>query len=128
MNRNRRDVRCDYLFSALEADAPAWACKIPVAPIKKLIPNQSVLALTARTKALQNCMPLIPKTKRDPESGVRIPRNFFILNNMAERVGFEFTRKRSFNNMERTAGTVKQRRAMVSSANGSQTDHDSVIT
>jgi hypothetical protein len=27
---------------------------------------------------------------------------------MAERVGFEFTRKRSFNNIERTAGTVKQ--------------------
>jgi hypothetical protein len=23
------------LFSALEADAPAWACKIPGAPIKK---------------------------------------------------------------------------------------------
>jgi hypothetical protein len=33
--------------------------------------------------------------------------NLFILNNMAERVGFEFTRKRSFNNIERTAGTVK---------------------
>jgi len=44
MNRNRRDVRYDYLFSALEADPPAWACKIPTAPIKKLIPNQSVLA------------------------------------------------------------------------------------
>jgi hypothetical protein len=27
---------------------------------------------------------------------------------MAERVGFEFTRKRSFNNIKRTAGTVKQ--------------------
>jgi hypothetical protein len=91
MNRNRRDVRCDYLFSALEADAPAWACKIPAAPIKKLIPNQSVLALTARTWALQNCMPLIPKTKRDSESGFRILSNLFILNNMAERVGKELS-------------------------------------
>jgi hypothetical protein len=27
---------------------------------------------------------------------------------MAERVGFEFTRKRSFNNIERTAGSAKQ--------------------
>ena len=27
---------------------------------------------------------------------------------LAERVGFEFTRKRSFNNIERAAGTVKQ--------------------
>ncbi len=46
---------------------------------------------------------------------------------MAERVGFEFTRKRSFNNIERTAGTVKQWKAVVGSANGSQTDHGSVI-
>jgi hypothetical protein len=34
--------------------------------------------------------------------------NLFILNNLAERVGFEFTRKRSFNNIKNTAGTVKQ--------------------
>jgi hypothetical protein len=87
MNRNRRHVRCDYLFSALEADAPAWACKIPAAPIKKLIPNRSVLALTARTWTLQNCMPLIPKTKRGSESGFSILSNLFIFNNMAERVG-----------------------------------------
>jgi hypothetical protein len=38
-------------------------------------------------------------------------------------IGFEFTRKRSFNNMERTAGTVKQSKAVVGSANASQTDH-----
>jgi hypothetical protein len=78
------------LFSALEADAPAWACKIPAAPLKKLIPNQSVLGLTARTLALQNFMPLIRKTKRGSESGFKIISNLFILNNMAERVGFEF--------------------------------------
>jgi hypothetical protein len=47
---------------------------------------------------------------------------------LAERVGFEFTRKRSFNNVERTAGTVKQWKAVVSSANGSQSDHGPVIT
>jgi hypothetical protein len=62
------------------------------------------------------------------ESGSMIPSNLFILNNMAERVGFEFTRKRSFNNIEGTAGTVKQWKTVVSSANGSQTDHGSVIT
>ncbi len=66
-----------------------------------------VLALTARTWALQNCMSLIPKTKTDSESGFVILRNLFILNNMAERVGFEFTRKRSFNDIESTAGTIK---------------------
>jgi hypothetical protein len=42
---------------------------------------------------------------------------------LAERVGFEFTQKRSFNNIERTAGNVKHWKALVSSANGSQTDH-----
>jgi hypothetical protein len=42
---------------------------------------------------------------------------------LAERVGFEFTRKRSFNNIDRTAGNVKQWKAVVSSTNGSQTDH-----
>jgi hypothetical protein len=42
---------------------------------------------------------------------------------MAERVGFEFTRKRSFNNIERTAGNVKRWKTVVGSANGSQTDH-----
>jgi hypothetical protein len=46
---------------------------------------------------------------------------------LAERVGFEFTRKRSFNNIERTAGNVKQRKTVVSSANGSQTDHSAAL-
>jgi hypothetical protein len=49
--------------------------------------------------------------------------NLFIFNSLAERMRFEFTRKRSFNNIERTAGTVKQWKAVVGSANGSQTDH-----
>lgn len=56
---------------------------------EKLIPNQSVLALTAHTYALQNCMSLIPNRKRDPESGSGDTNNSFILNDMAERVGFE---------------------------------------
>jgi hypothetical protein len=54
--------------------------------------------------------------------------NSFIFNNLAERVGFEFTRKRSFNNIERTAGNVKQWKAVASSSNGSQTDHGSAIS
>jgi hypothetical protein len=49
MSRNRRDVRCGFLFGTPEADAPTWVCKIPPPPIEKLIPDQSVLALTART-------------------------------------------------------------------------------
>jgi hypothetical protein len=74
---------------------------------RKLIPNQSVPGLTARTLAMRNCMSLIPKTKRDPESGSWDSNNSFILNNMAERVGFELGLQHSFNNIEITAGTVK---------------------
>ncbi len=32
---------------------------------------------------------------------------FSVQEGMAERVGFEFTRKRSFNKIENTAGTVR---------------------
>jgi hypothetical protein len=42
---------------------------------------------------------------------------------MVGAIGFEFYSKRSFNNIETTAGTVKQWKTVVSSANGSQTDH-----
>ena len=73
-------------------------------------------------------MSLIPKTKQALESGSAILSKLFILNNMAERVGFEFTQKRSFNNIECTAGTVKRWKTVVSSANGSQTDRGLVIT
>jgi hypothetical protein len=72
---------------------------------------------------LQSCKLLITKMKTCFESGFAIPCNFLSFNNLAERVGFEFTRKRSFNNIERAAGIVKQWKTMVSSANGSQTDH-----
>jgi len=47
---------------------------------------------------------------------------------MVSTIGFEFWGRRSFNNIETTAGTVKQWKSVVSSANGSQTDHCSVIT
>jgi len=46
---------------------------------------------------------------------------------MVGAIGFEFTRKRSFNNIERTAGIVKQWKTMVSSANGSQTDRSPAL-
>jgi hypothetical protein len=39
MSRNRRDVRCGFLFGAPEADAPTWICKMPPSPIEKPIPN-----------------------------------------------------------------------------------------
>jgi|ERR1700689_2081269 hypothetical protein len=84
MSRNRRDVQGGFLFGGPEAGVPTRVCKIPPSPIEKLIPNQSVLALTARTWALQNCMSLIPKTKTVPASGFEIRSDLFILNNMAE--------------------------------------------
>jgi hypothetical protein len=48
------------------------------------------------------------KDRKGPASGLMWRGNSFTLNKLAERVGFEFARKRSFNNMERTTGTVKQ--------------------
>jgi len=93
---------------------------------EKLIPNQSVSTLMGRSRAGQNFMSLIPKTKQLRRVGMIDfvnHSNLFIFNKLAERVGFEFTRKRSFNNIERTAGNVKQWKAVVSSTNGSQTDH-----
>ena len=65
---------------------------VKVRVLEKLIPNQSVLAVRARTWALQNCMSLIPKDETSPaRAKMRLitPRNLFILNNIAERVGFE---------------------------------------
>ena len=44
---------------------------------RTVIPNQSVLALTAPTWAFNNCMSLISKTIRAFESGLDIPTNFF---------------------------------------------------
>jgi hypothetical protein len=55
---------------------PTWVCKIPPLPIEKLILNQSVLALTARTWALQNCMSLIPKMKQALRVGHDEPYDF----------------------------------------------------
>jgi hypothetical protein len=46
---------------------------------------------------------------------------------MVGAIGFEFWGRRSFNNIERTAGTVQQWKAVVNSANGSPTDHGAVI-
>ena len=40
--------------------------------------------------ALQNCMSLILKTKEVLRVALRILSSLFILNNTAERVGFEF--------------------------------------
>ena len=81
--------------------------KLPPSPIEKLILNQLVLSLTAHTWALQNCMSFIPKMKPSTESGRLDLSKLFVFSSMAERVGFEFTRKRSFNNIERTAGHRK---------------------
>jgi hypothetical protein len=54
-------------------------------------PYQSVFTLTDRAWALQSCMSVIPKKKKDPESGLLTSCKRFVFNNMAERVGFEFS-------------------------------------
>jgi hypothetical protein len=88
MSRNRRDVRCGFLFGAPEGGRTDLG--LQNSSFASKTDSQSVgLALTARSWALQNCMSLIPNTKRGPESGLWSPNNSFILNNMAERVGFE---------------------------------------
>jgi hypothetical protein len=46
------------------------------------------------------------KDERGPESGFRILSNLFILNNMAERVGFERTNERTLKTLGGTGGTV----------------------
>ena len=69
---------------------PTWICKTPPSPIEKLIPNQSDLALTARTWTLQNCMSLNRKTKQALRVGLGFLSNSFILNNLAERVRLDF--------------------------------------
>jgi len=101
------DQQLAFLGAHIDQLAPTCFFKIPLRPTERLILSQSVLPLTAPAKVLQNCMLIIPKMKAGRESGFMSPGNSFILNNMAERVGFEFTRKRSFNNIESTAGTVK---------------------
>ncbi len=91
---------------------------------RKTDSNQPILALNGTHLGPAKLHVTHSKDDIGLESGLRILSNVFILNNLAERVGFEFTRKRSFNNIERTTGTVKQWKAVVSSANGSQTDHE----
>jgi hypothetical protein len=71
MSRNRRDVRV-ALCSALQSRRTDL---VPPSSIENLIPNQSVLALTARTWALQNCMSLIPKTKEALRVGYNEPQD-----------------------------------------------------
>ena len=99
--------RCVFLFfcSALQNRTTDVVVQNSSLADRKLIPNQSVLALTDRTGGLQNCMSLTPKTKRDPESGSWDSNNSFILNNMAERVGFEPRLSNKISNLGGANGT-----------------------
>src|SRR5439155_5671057 len=87
---------------------------------RKLIPNRSVSALTDRTGALQNCISLIPKTKRDPESGSWNSINSFILINMAERVGFEPTLPFRVNTLSKLAPSPTRPSLLMGLAAGSE--------
>ena len=123
---NRRDVQCGSLSGTPEADTPTWVWKFLLRDRKS--DSQAVgCSLNGTHLGLAKLHVTYSKDKAGSESGLRILGKLFILNNMAERVGSEFTRKRSFNNVELTAGPVKQWKTVVSSANGSQMDHDSVI-
>ncbi len=83
--------RCGFLFFCLALQNRTTDVVVQNSSLadRKLIPNQSVLGLMARTSALQDCMSLIPKTKTGHESGSKNLGNHFIFNDMAERVGFE---------------------------------------
>jgi hypothetical protein len=77
-------------------------------PIEKTNPQSVSFSLNGTQLRLAKLHVTHSKDETGPARGFRSLGNSFILNNMAERVGFEFTRKRSFNNIERTAGTVKR--------------------
>jgi hypothetical protein len=95
MSRNQRDVRCGFLFGAFRSGRSDQVCKIPPSPIEKLIPNQSVLALTARNPGLAKLHVTHSKDGNRPCEcamiNLRTASNLFIFNNMAERVGFEIS-------------------------------------
>jgi hypothetical protein len=61
----------------VDQHAPTDSVKFFLRPFEKLIPNQSVLDLTARTYALQNCMSLIPKDETDLIDQRDSGHNFF---------------------------------------------------
>jgi len=128
MSRNRHDVRL-WIFVRRCRSGRADLGLQNSSFVDRKTDSQSVgFSLNGTPLRIATLHVTHSKDERGPESGFRILSNLFILNNMAERVGFEFTRKRSFNNIERTAGTVEQWKSIVSSANGSQTDHGSVIS
>ena len=66
MSRNQHDVRLWIFVRRLQKRTHRRRSSI-----EKLIPNQSILALTARACALQHYMSFIPKMKEVPESGFR---------------------------------------------------------
>jgi hypothetical protein len=74
------------------------SAKILPSPLGKTDPQSAGSALTARSWA---CMSLIIKDQTGPESGFAILSNLFILNNLAERVGFE---PRLFNKINKLGG------------------------
>jgi hypothetical protein len=101
MSRNRRDVRCGFCSAPGNGRTDLALQNSSFAYRKIDSQSVSVLGLTARTWALQNCLSLILKTKRDPEGGWLGSNNSFIFNNLAERVGFETDFKRQIKDLVR---------------------------
>ena len=91
MSRNQRNVRCGFLFGAPEADATTWACKTPRSSIERTNSQSIGFSLNGTHLGLAKLHVTHSKDETDPESGFMILSNFFILNNMAERVGKELS-------------------------------------
>jgi hypothetical protein len=72
-------------------------------PIEKMIPQSVGFSLNGTHLALAKPHVTHSKSRNRPCEWVYKSQHLFILNNLADRVGFEFTRKGSFNNIESTA-------------------------
>src|SRR5580704_1766503 len=79
-----------------------WICKFLPGPIENLLARSLCFSLNGTHLGLPRLHVTHSKDERGSESGLRIPSNLFIFNDMAERVGFELTSERKFKDMQRT--------------------------
>ncbi len=89
--------------STPEAEAPSGVYKILPSRIENSFPVKSVLILTARTWAFAKLHVTHSKEETCPCEEFRSLDNLFVLNNMAERVGFEPTLEFPLNTLSKRA-------------------------
>jgi len=82
-------------------------------PIEKTNPQSVSFRLNGTQLRLAKLHVTHSKDETGPARGFRSPGNSFILNNMAERVGFELALERKFNDMQRTGCAFYACKAMV---------------